>query len=310
MPIFDIFSKRQKRLRGEVPDVYTYDNLPNPLRVQIVHIWTDTLGIDNSYAGEMVHKAYRQIVKTLQKEHGVFRLPGKTGSYSTDFDELQHFFLNERDVERALDAVEVSFRVIDSTTRAWNYLRRRDASEKADEAIEELNLRFKEHGVGYQFMSPQIIRVDSEHLHHEAIKPALSLLTQSHYAGAQKEFLKAHELYRKGNTEDALSNCLKAFESVMKSICNKRGWSVDKKATAKPLIKACLDNGLIPSFWEQHYHSLRSLLESGVPTGRNNLSGHGQGTNPRIVPDYLAAYMLNMTAAAIVFLANAEKKLK
>ena len=27
-----------------MPDVYTYNDLPQPLRVQIVHIWMDTLG--------------------------------------------------------------------------------------------------------------------------------------------------------------------------------------------------------------------------------------------------------------------------
>ena len=32
MAIFDLFSKRQKALRGDVPDVYTYDDLPNSLR--------------------------------------------------------------------------------------------------------------------------------------------------------------------------------------------------------------------------------------------------------------------------------------
>ena len=310
MSIYDIFSKRQKRLRGETPDVYTYDNLPGSLRVQIVHIWEDTLGVDYDYGGQRVKDSYQYIVKTLKKEYGVFRLHDKPGGHSTYFEELQHFFLNEQDVEKALDAVELSFGVIDYATRERHYLHRDDASEKADEAIEELNLRFKEHGVGYQFIPPQIIRVDSVYLHSEVVKPALQLLAQSHYSGAQEEFMKVHEQYRKGNAEDALSNCLKAFESVMKSICNKRGWTVDKKATATPLIKACLENGLIPSFWEQQYQSLRSLLESGVPTGRNNLSGHGRGTNPRIVPDYLAAYMLHMTAAAIVFLADAEKNLK
>ena len=34
MPI-DIFSKRQKRLRGEMPDVYQYDTLPGGLRTQV-----------------------------------------------------------------------------------------------------------------------------------------------------------------------------------------------------------------------------------------------------------------------------------
>ena len=76
----------------------------------------------------------------------------------------------------------------------------------------------------------------------------------------------------------------------------------------KFLIEVCFDNGLIPSFWQSHYSSLRNLLESSVPTGRNKLSGHGQGTTPVSVPNHLVAYMLHMTASAIVFLAEAEEK--
>jgi hypothetical protein len=38
MRILDLFSKRQKKLRGEMPDVYMYDELPQPLKVQIVHM--------------------------------------------------------------------------------------------------------------------------------------------------------------------------------------------------------------------------------------------------------------------------------
>ena len=68
-------------------------------------------------------------------------------------------------------------------------------------------------------------------------------------------------------------------------------------------------NELIPPFWESHYSSLRSLLESSVPTGRNRLGGHGQGTIPTTVPDHIVAYMLHMTASAIVFLAEAERSL-
>ena len=180
----------------------------------------------------------------------------------------------------------------------------------ADNAINELNIRFKEHGIGYQFTNGNIIRTDSELIHSEIVKPALKLLDQPHLAGAQEEFLKAHEHYRKGNAKEALSECLKAFESVMKAICDKKGWGYNSTAQAKHLIQACLDNGLIPPFWGSHYSSLRSLLESGVPTGRNKLSGHGQGTTPTTVPDHLVAYMLHMTASAIVFLAEADKSLR
>ena len=159
-------------------------------------------------------------------------------------------------------------------------------------------------------MDGKIVRIDSEYLHSEVTKPALRILHKKHYAGARQEFLSAHQHYRKGEAKEALNDCLKAFESVMKAICDKRRWTYRNDVTAKGLIDICLNKELIPSFWQSHYSALRSLLESGVPTGRNKLSGHGQGTAPVAVPDHLAAYMLHMTASAIVFLAEAEAQLK
>jgi hypothetical protein len=53
--------------------------------------------------------------------------------------------------------------------------------------------------------------------------------------------------------------------------------------------------------------ALRSTLESGVPTARNKLGGHGQGTEVVEVPEHIVSYALHLTASAIVFLAEAEK---
>src|SRR5437899_5946729 len=44
MPIYDLFSKRQRVLEGKVPDVYSYDEIPQQLRMQILHILGDALG--------------------------------------------------------------------------------------------------------------------------------------------------------------------------------------------------------------------------------------------------------------------------
>lgn len=82
------------------------------------------------------------------------------------------------------------------------------------------------------------------------------------------------------------------------------------KIQVKKLIEICYQKGLIPIFWQQHMAALRSLLEGGVPTGRNKLSGHGQGATPTIVPDHIVSYVLHMTAAAIVFLVKSEQSLK
>ena len=310
MAIIDLFSKRQRKLRGDVPDVYVYDDLPQSLRTQIIHIWLEVLGNGNQWWEGQVKGSYTMIVDTLCREYGMFRLPGTKEHGDRDYiQELANFLLREEDIERVMDAVELSFRFIDGPTREWQYLRRDNASETASAAIDELNGRFKEHGVGFQYSDGEIIRIDSELVHSEVVKPALRLLNQKHFAGAQQEFLKAHEHYRHGNSKEALNECLKAFESLMKSICDKRSWTYPPNATAKNLIQVCLDNDLIPTFWQQHFTSLRSMLESSVPTGRNKLGGHGQGTSTTVVPDYLAAYMLHMTAACIVFLAEADSSL-
>ena len=314
MAIFDLFSKRQKVLRGDVPDVYTYDNLPDALRVQIVHIWKDSLGGDEQYYdyryGSRVKSAYKFMVDTLCREYGLFQLPTAEKHRERMYlNELANYLLQESDVEKQLDAIELSFRYIDRLTREYQYLGRNDASQKADNAIVELNNRFKEHGVGFQFVEGEIVKMDSELLHVEAVRPALRLLNERSYQGSQQEFLSAYEHYRHGKNKESLNDCLKSFESTMKAICDKRQWVYQPNATAKALIQVCFDNDLVPSFWQQQLSSLRSILESSIPTGRNKLSGHGQGSAPTDVPDYLVAYMLHMTASTLVFLTTAEKHL-
>jgi hypothetical protein len=68
-------------------------------------------------------------------------------------------------VEDALDDIEVSFRVIDREARAISsYEERASISQPANDAIEELNHRFREHRIGYQYVDGQLIRVDSQYV--------------------------------------------------------------------------------------------------------------------------------------------------
>ncbi|PXX07016.1 hypothetical protein C8R27_1572 [Nitrosomonas ureae] len=311
MATFDLYSKRQKALRGEIHEVFKYDSLPSTLRVQIVHIWTDVLGTESQYHHyENVKFVYGEIVRTLCREYGLFQLP--TAEKYKDrmyLIELSNYLLQVEEIDNQLDIIELSFQCVEMYTQKYGYLKRDKAKESADEAIAELNCRFKEHGMGFQFVEGEILRVDSELIHLEVVKPALKLLNENSYSGAQQEFLSAYEHYRHGNHKESLNDCLKSFESTMKAICEKHKWPYEEGATAKSLIKVCFDNGLVPLYWQQQLSSLRSLLESGISTGRNKLSGHGQGVIPTVVPDYLVAYMLHMTATTMVFLTNAEKNM-
>ena len=176
-----------------------------------------------------------------------------------------------------------------------------------DDAINELNARLLESSVGFEFVNGMIIRKDSETIHREVILPTLQLLSDPMFKGANEEYRQAHEHYRHRRQKECLNECLKAFESTLKVICKQKGWSYSERDTAKQLIETIFKNELIPAFLQSEFSSLRTALESGIPTPRNRLSGHGQGDTLVKVPDYFAEYLLGLTASTIRFLMNAAK---
>ncbi|MBN3897837.1 MAG: hypothetical protein HWQ41_21980 [Nostoc sp. NOS(2021)] len=307
MNVFDIYSKRQKRFMGEPPDVYQYENIPSTLRVQIVHIMNDALG---DHGNQTTIESFQFIHDTLCREYGKFSLIEKQFlDYENYIGDVINFLIKCNNTNQILDVVELSFRLIDTFYRQNNIKYLCKPKITPDAAIEELNFRFREHGVGYQYESGEIIRVDSQIIHAEAVKPVLLLLSDTRFKGANEEFLKAHEHYRHERYKECLVECLKAFESTMKTICDIQGWTYQPGDTAKNLINLCFQNNLIPTYLQNQFTSLKSNLESGVPTMRNKNAGHGQGSQPLTVPQYFAAYQLHMTASTILFLLEAEKAL-
>jgi len=298
MAIFDLFSKRQKRLRGEIPDIYTY-HIPHVLRVQIVHIIRDAVGRD-IYNDNYAEQVYEFLHNAICREYGVFRL----GNGSDYQEQLLNYFLQTQKTEEAIDIIELSFKYIDKVIREdyWRYSQYTNPTLEPDAAINELNERFKENGIGYSFESGEIIRVDSTYIHNEITKPTISLLWNLKFKGANEEYLKAHEHYRHGRNKECLTECLKAFESTMKVICHEKSWAYNQTDTARKLIQICFQNGLVPTFTQNQFTSLQNLIESGIPTIRNKLGGHGQGQVPQKVDDEITRYGLNLTGTNILFL--------
>ncbi|KIQ20578.1 hypothetical protein RT97_28260 [Variovorax paradoxus] len=301
--VFETYSKRQKRLRGEAHEFYTYDSFPPQFLIQVGYLIIEGLGNHGASSESMQAHAY--IVQTLREEYGVAELVGDAGFISR-LEELLQFMNLATSFEHTLDVIELAFQVIDTSARSFLYRGRAQSSKICDKAIGDLNIRFKEHGLGYQFTNGEIIRIDSELIHVEVVKPLLSLLNKPYFKGAEDEYLSAHEHYRHGNGKEALNDCLKSFESLMMGICDKRGWAYGQKDTSKALIDICLKNGLIPDFWQSQLGGLRSMLEGAIPTGRNRLAGHGQGADPTEVPTHLVSYMLHMTASTLKFLVEAD----
>jgi hypothetical protein len=307
MAVFDLFSKRQRAMKGDVPDVYVYDNVPQPLRVQIVHIIVDALGL-NTY-GSKGSEYLQAVHDILCREYGLFILVEEAKHRDNKPKDVFDFMLQSKSIDEVIDTIEICFRFVDHLCRDQGFQFHSRPKITPDDAIAELNHRFREHGVGFQFESGQIISVDSQFLHREAVKPALGLLSQKEFKGANEEFLSAHEHYRHARHDECLNECLKAFESTLKTICSLRKWVVDPNATAKALLDCVYSNGLVPPFMQAQFGSLRSMLESSVPTIRNKLGGHGQGSQPRSIPSHFVSLQLHLTASCIVFLIECHNQL-
>ncbi len=310
MAIPELYSTRQKYLRGEFPDVYHYDILPQQLKTQIITIVKDAFGV-----GGDAFEGYEYIHRTLFEAYEDYSRQFKhhendKGMYGEDV--IKFLYLCEN-IELALSAIELSFQYIDKNIRTnanYIYSRVQNVRRKPDEAIKDLNSRFKEHCVGYQFDSGILIKINSQFIHAEIVKPTLMILqSEDRFKGANEEFINAHEHYRTGRNKECLVAALKSFESLIKAIFTKQGWTEYKPSDpVKKLLDICFEKKLIPDYMQSQFSSLRGVLEGGLPTVRNREGGHGQGVEITRVSDSLASYALHLAASNIVFLSKLEQE--
>ena len=299
MAIFDLYSKRHSK----EPDIFVYDTLPDKLRTQIKYIVADFLE-KNDLSEYSIKPFWKLIYEVLTREHGKPQLYHShhfagSGSYSS---QVLNYLSEEKDVEKGLDVIEITFRcitkyqVFQNGTGDWirNY--------QIEDVINDLNIRFKENGVGYKFENGIILKFDNELLHTTITKPVLLYLTNPDLKSINDEFLSAHEHFRHNNLKESINDCLKAFESTVKIICHKKHYTYNQNDTSSKLIQILFDNNFVPTYLQTQLKSLRSTLESGIPTIRNKTSGHGKGVATITVDSELTSYTLNLTGSTIKFL--------
>ena len=182
-------------------------------------------------------------------------------------------------------------------------------------AIKSLNERFQQHSLGYRFMGELIVRVDSDFVAEEIMQPAVnSLCGDKRFASAEEEYRKALRFRRDGDYSECILNANKAFESVLKIICEQLAYNTEpqekKKESAGYYLGLLREHCFYPSYCEDHFRALCNTLEKGLPVLRNQNGSHGAGSNAAETDAVLADYALHLAATDIVFLVDLFKQKK
>jgi hypothetical protein len=315
MAIFETFARR-KRLqeRGGEPDVYTYDNAPEHLRHQICLALSEGIGHYHRFTGNEfdsppnANTIWEEIDRVCRKElYSYLRYTREPN--------LQHRFLEYvtkiDDVDDFLSAVEIGCLGLVITRDDYEHqVRERGAIYKAAISIDEINGRFEQHAVGYRFENGHIIRVDSQLNHAELIKPALKLLTAPIFAKANDDFMTAHRHYRTGEFKDCVTAAHRAFESMLKAICEVEKWEYAKGDGSSELVSKVNAKGLFTHDFDRSFTAYIAMLKAGLPAVRNDAGGHGEGLAAAAVTAQIARFALNMTASYVLFIGESYDAMK
>jgi hypothetical protein len=272
-----------KRLRAaEPPAPYKYEVLPQPFRAQVLFILQRATGAyepgDGVIRGPrrtLGYDIWETIRDVLREELGVSPLSDDARDPAR---ECASFFKNAP-LEFALGFIEFAFRGFSGVLAGTSVNRLRDTEiyTTAEKIVEELNARFDEHNLGYQFIEGLIVRRDSEYVHAQVIEPALALLRSPGFDGPHQEFIAAHKAYRDGNTKEAVRVALNAFESTIKSICTLRKWAFDPNAPAAALLRVVFDQELIPAPLQTQFAACEPLSSLAFPPSGINLVAMAKG---------------------------------
>lgn len=300
--IFDVFSRRHN------PPQSINKPLTTIFRTRVLLLCNDVFS--GKYSGsnsldDYTQKFWLDIHRRLQYLHGGTRLSRhNTGDRAED----ARYFLLECIDSYFLDFIEMIFRsedlwrVCPDNQRLVDDFNRLFDLEDLPFALtgfvhEEVRTHlFGQPRQGYRVATyPQVICREHQLLHEMAIAPALELLAGTAFGSANREMLAAMADYRKRDYGDCLTKCGSAFESVMKIICDRKGWQYQQSDTVSVLLDNILPRTTLDGFFKQPLMLVGTL--------RNRLSSaHGAGTRQKPVPQHVARFAVNATAAAMLLL--------
>lgn len=297
---YELYSRRHRDLE-EDPNLYEYDRFPREFRAQVFHILRRYF-----FTNRITQKfdEYFALRNDLAAEFGRLLLTD-TEDWLLDFQKF-YCISTRTDIDFLFESSDgaPSKEILDSIDYVFHFLWVQHHGEaNLLKAVSELNQRFKQHYLGYEFIEGEIIRKDTEVAHEKIIKPALRCLGDSRFSNAEKELLDAFSYYLEDDYSNTVLYACKAFESTMKIICSAKEFPYDPdKDTAKGLLSILKNEKFFPAYMDDHLNALIKVMEAGVPTIRNRTSGHGGGVAPKVIDSSYAEYALNLSCSNIIFL--------
>lgn len=290
-----LFSQRNSPREIEI---LPYSGLSERFRVQAYHLIKEVYSTDNPMNSRYITDIFKWVHDRICSDHALYSFDNAPGCTEYEYDPVEsclEFILNCEEDDWIVDIIELLV-----TTNIQ--LEKREYSFRVSKkyVIDKLNTRFKENGIGLDYVKDRILPISSTILYNEAVKPALILMHHPLFSGALDEYQEAYNHYKNGDNKATILSVAKAFESTMKSICDFNKWNYGK-GTASALINALFSNDFLPSYYQTQLNSLKTTLEA-LPTIRNKEASHGQGMNVINIPDYLTQYALNLAGTNITFL--------
>jgi hypothetical protein len=160
MNLFSKFKNKDRQLNS-----LTYE-LPEGLRVQIVRLWERAFGPDERHhPGPSM--AYQEIHRILCDEHQFFQLPQVSRHTLPLRGVIAEYFISLEDTSKALQVVQVVFSTMETMlhrpVEMWGCLDDPFSLSKyrSPEIIDELNRRFRENNIGYQYAQGRIEKIST-----------------------------------------------------------------------------------------------------------------------------------------------------
>ncbi len=289
------FFRRKQEERGEISSVWQRDNLPDSLIVQIIQIVKNTTDIHYSYVRYVEtywHKMVKHVLEKMRLELGSFRLSPYPNAIEES--ELLHcLFHGFGDY----DKIDVQLTIIEYML-AYFY---NDTS-----IIDDVNYRFREARVGYQFNSDSkcILPFDDEIIHENAVEPAFHFLNIAGFEKAKNYFKEAYEDFIAKKYEDCLHHTCKSLESVIKNVLKKKKVAFSENDGLSRLIDSLFSENVMPFEHNDFASGLKNIFKE-ITAERNKKAGHGTEETKKIeISEAKAKLVLNLAASLITYIST------